>query len=48
MIIDNSGKLFDERRKAERRIQNIKVKNDKRISERRNSSNIQKKDEGIL
>ena len=43
MVIDKDGKIFDERRKTERRVQNVKVQNDRRVSERRNTSNINKK-----
>ena len=43
MVIDKEGKIFDERRKVERRIQNVKVKNDRRVSDRRNESNANKK-----
>ena len=43
MVIDKDGKIFDERRKTERRVQNVKVQNDRRVLDRRNASNINKK-----
>ena len=43
MIIDKAGKIFDERRKNERRIQEVKVQNDRRVLERRNNDSIKKK-----
>lgn len=43
MVIDKEGKIFDERRKVERRVQNVKVQTDRRVSDRRNASDINKK-----
>ena len=43
MVIDKEGKIFDERRKVERRVQNVKVQTDRRVSDRRNESNANKK-----
>lgn len=35
MVTDKSGKIFENRRKAERRKENIKVQEEKRKAERR-------------
>ena len=35
MVTDKSGKIFDDRRKEERRKKDVKVNNDRRKSERR-------------
>ena len=43
MVIDKEGKIFDERRKVERRVQNVKVQTDRRVSDRRTASDINKK-----
>lgn len=35
MITDKEGKIFDDRRKKERRVENIKVEEERRKTERR-------------
>ena len=39
MVVDNEGKIFDNRRKSQRREQEVKVKTDKRKSDRRVEKN---------
>ena len=43
MVTDKSGKIFDERRKAERRKTNIEVAQERRKQQRRNSDKTNKK-----
>ena len=38
MVVDKEGKIFDNRRKTQRREQEVKVKTDKRVAERRSSN----------
>ena len=43
MVIDKSGKIFEDRRKAERRKDDIEVENERRKSERRKTQRADKK-----
>ena len=42
MVVDKEGKIFDNRRKTQRREQDVKVKKEKRISDRRTEKNVKK------
>lgn len=43
MITDKTGKIFEDRRKCERRKSNVKVENERRQEERRKTNKGDKK-----